>query len=635
MSVPRELRGLVKLLDQRAAGDGGGELRFEQVKEPGLCEVSRRGGAAVIRYAAPAMAGRGLGALLGGLVGPGETCREATPFRMLGVMLDCSRNAVMTAEHLREVWLPRLALLGYNMLMLYTEDTYELPGEPYFGYKRGAYTADELRSVVAAAAALNIEVIPCIQTLGHLEQILKHEAYAPVRDTSSVMLVGEPKTYALIEKMIAHWSRLCPTRRIHVGMDETCDLGCGRYLDRRRHRRGFDLFSEHLARVARICRKHGVKPMLWSDMCFRLGCRSGGCYDPATVIPPRVVRKIPREADFVYWDYFHDDPAFYLDRIARHRAMGREPLVGSGIWTWNRYWYDYRRTEFCAGACIRACYQAGIKEVFFTMWGDNGAYCDHDSAFAGMTFCADIAFGARKPDAARLEKRFAAVCGGNYAANRLGGDIHRGAAPDLDPNMWDDPFFETGFRRWAGDNPRLMAKAARAYGALAGRLKRNAGDRNAGDCLHAFRVARAFAERYALSAALLAPTATRTGPPCGPRGGASRAPCGGDPRHGRLVPGHVDAPQQARGPGDDPGPFRRARSPVPGNGSPSRGTDRGKHQPPRRTRLPLPAGKEEAILRRVRRREGIMLFPGFPRNKVMNAPEAGSAVARDIRSSTA
>ena len=448
------------------------------------------------------MAGRALGTLLAGLAGEGAN-RETTPFRTLGVMLDCSRNAVMTAEHIREVWLPRLALLGYNMLMLYTEDTYELEGEPYFGCRRGAYTARELRSIVAAAARLNIEVVPCIQTLAHLEHMLKHAAYRPVKDTNSVMLVDEPRTYRLVEKMIAFWSGICRTRRIHIGMDEAWDLGRGRYLDLHGHRPEFDIFNRHLARVVGICRRMRLKPMIWSDMYFRLGSPTGDYYDPKTVIPGRVVRKIPAAADLVYWDYYHDREAFYLDWIRRHRAMGKEPLMASGIWTWNKYWYDPRLTEANAGACVRACYRAGLKELIFTMWGDNGAYCDHDSAFAGMAYCADIAFGEKSPDSGRLEKRFAAVCGGSYAAHRLAGEIH-GMAAGFQPDMWADPFFEVPLRTWAKDSPARMRKVADGFRRLSGQLETRAGDRSAGDLRHAQRTAAAFAERYTLAAELLA-----------------------------------------------------------------------------------------------------------------------------------
>lgn len=503
INSPNNIAGLTVLLEKIPRHGKSGRVRFEEIDEEGVVEVARSGNDALIRYSRPSLAGRGLGTLLSGLVGPDQTLRETTPFQMFGVMLDCSRNAVMTAEHICQVWMPRLALLGYNTLMLYTEDTYELPGEPYFGYQRGAYTEGELRAIVDAADELNIEVIPCIQTLGHLDQILKHPEYLTVRDTPSVLMVGESETYALIEKMILHWSRICRTRRIHVGMDETHDLGRGRYLDRNGYRPGFDLFNEHLDRVVEICLKYKLKPMIWSDMYFRLGNKTGEYYDPATVIPPDVVRKIPREVDLVYWDYYHDDQEFYLDWIARHRNMGKEPLMGSGIWTWNRYWYDYRQTEICAGACVRACYKVGLKEVFFTMWGDNGAFCDHDSAFAGMVYCADIGFGAEKHDTAAMELRFNAVCGGSYAANRMAGELHYGVAKDFDPNLWDDPFFETHFRTWAKDDPCAMAEAARGFADLAARLKKHIADRSAGNILHAFCIADVFAMRYKLSADLL------------------------------------------------------------------------------------------------------------------------------------
>ena len=56
----------------------------------------------------------------------------------LGVMIDMSRNAVMSIAGLRR-FLPLLKKMGYNCVMLYTEDTYEVDNEPYFGYMRGRY----------------------------------------------------------------------------------------------------------------------------------------------------------------------------------------------------------------------------------------------------------------------------------------------------------------------------------------------------------------------------------------------------------------------------------------------------------------------------------------------------------------
>ena len=64
----------------------------------------------------------------------------------LGVMLDCSRNAVMSVAELKNFILT-LKKTGYNCLQLYTEDTYEIEGEPQFGYRRGKYTKAELKEI--------------------------------------------------------------------------------------------------------------------------------------------------------------------------------------------------------------------------------------------------------------------------------------------------------------------------------------------------------------------------------------------------------------------------------------------------------------------------------------------------------
>ena len=97
-------------------------------------------------------------------------------YKHFGVMLDCSRNAVMKPESVKKM-IDILSVMGYNCLELYTEDTYELPDEPYFGYMRGRYTQEELRDIDAYARSKNMELMPCIQTLAHFTNLVKHAAY--------------------------------------------------------------------------------------------------------------------------------------------------------------------------------------------------------------------------------------------------------------------------------------------------------------------------------------------------------------------------------------------------------------------------------------------------------------------------
>ena len=115
-------------------------------------------------------------------------------------MLDCSRNAVFTVEKVKSV-IRTLAKMGMNVLMLYTEDTYEVPGEPYFGSYRGHYTKAEIQEMDAYASMFGIELVPCIQTLAHLHNALKWPGKNEIKDSTDVLIVGKEETYVFIEKI--------------------------------------------------------------------------------------------------------------------------------------------------------------------------------------------------------------------------------------------------------------------------------------------------------------------------------------------------------------------------------------------------------------------------------------------------
>jgi hexosaminidase len=479
----------------------------ETAGEKRSCRISQEKNAFTIEYTDTAAALRALG----GILGKTGTTAEETSFSSFGIMLDCSRNAVMTVEHLKG-WLRKLSLLGYNMAMLYTEDTYQLPGEPYFGYQRGAYSAAELREIDAYASSLGIELIPCIQTLGHLAQILQWAAYEEVRDTGQVLLVDEEKTYILIEKMIKHFAENVKSRRIHIGMDETHDLGRGRFMDRVGYERGFDIFNRHLAKVNSLCEKYGLKPMIWSDMYFRMGSKDMNYYDKECIIPDDVKAKIPKNVELVYWDYYHDTEDFYSDWIKRHRDLGFEPIMGSGVWTWAVLWYGREITEMTAGPCIRASLKAGLKEIFFTMWGDDGAYCEFDSAMAGLAWTAELAYtGDVSHDT--LSSRFAAVCHADYDEILAPSDFHIYPESFSSDFLWDDPILRIVWHNFQLKDANFWTKASERYNNIVAKTtKPKTKSTAAGDLAYANILARYLAKKIEINQKLdrLSPAYDRT-----------------------------------------------------------------------------------------------------------------------------
>ena len=224
--------------------------------------------------------------------------------KRFGVMMDCSRNAVMKVEQVKKM-IDCLAKMGYNALELYTEDTYEIEGEPYFGYMRGRYTGAEIREIDEYAKVRGIELIPCIQTLAHLEGIFRHKEYAGIRDTANILLIDAPKTYELIDKMFATIAKNFTSRLVNIGMDEAHMVGLGKYLDKHGYQNRFELLSRHLNKVLEIAKKYGFKPHMWSDMFFRLANNGGYYVNENFVMPQEVVDQIPDGVDLVYWDYYH------------------------------------------------------------------------------------------------------------------------------------------------------------------------------------------------------------------------------------------------------------------------------------------------------------------------------------------
>ncbi len=483
-AAPRELQAGLQIIardyPRRFSGAAGARaVTFIPQAAPGL-QVAAGPDGISIRYRTRTDAFRALGRLLGAEPRNPAAMNfsETAAFDTMGLMLDVSRNGVYLPGTL-EQFILQSALMGLNMLMLYTEDTYEVPGHPFFGYLRGRYTARELRALDRYAGALGVEMIPCIQTLGHLEQILQWPAYSACRDTDKVLLAQAPCTSQLLEEMIAAAAAPYQSKRIHIGMDEAHGIGSGRFRKLFGEKRPFDILNRHLRSVRNICRNQGLRPMIWSDMYFRLGSKINSYYDENSVIPREVTKAIPRGVDLVYWDYYHHDTAFYEKWIARHRAMGAEPVMAGGIYTWSRFWTALPWTFNVTQACMQACRKTRLREVFMTMWGDDGAEHNLFSALPGVQFFAEHVY-AGQPDPARMRTDFRAICRADFDAFVQAAELDApgylrrqpvslSAANLSKALLWQDPLLAI-IDPQVSDPPRL----ARHYRELAPRLARAA-----------------------------------------------------------------------------------------------------------------------------------------------------------------
>ncbi|MDD6031980.1 MAG: beta-N-acetylhexosaminidase [Oscillospiraceae bacterium] len=413
---PALLPGLSALSEDYGFALSEGEglpLRARLWEEGRLTVTLEKAGAVICHHTKNAFF-RGFSLLLEELrAGKGEAFLEEIPqFDENGAMFDVSQgNALLKVSAVKEL-LRRMAMMGLNLLMLYCEDSYTVEEEPYFGYMRGRYTEEELRECDDYADQFGIEMVPCIQTLGHLTDVLKWPAFSELREDHETLFVGGEKTYVFIEHLIRAASRPFRSKRIHIGMDEAWHLGRGRYLDEHGVVPVEDIMQRHLERVMEIVRGLGLEPMMWSDMFFRALCSDGGYYSADESRLRQVAARAPKDVSMVYWDYYHFDEAFYSRYINLHRAFG-EPVFAGGIWTWTGFGPNWGMTFATTHPALESCKKLGVRRVFATIWGDHGTECNVWANLLGLSLFAEHGW-ARAFDEDKFRRRFEFCCGARY-----------------------------------------------------------------------------------------------------------------------------------------------------------------------------------------------------------------------------
>ena len=400
-------------------------------------------------------------------------------FETLSVMLDASRCAVPTVATVEKM-LDYLAVMGYGMAMLYTEDTVTLEDRPYFGYMRGRYTADELRAIDDYAYAYGIEMIPCIECYGHMGKYLMWREAAPIRDTAEVLLAREEKTFAFLDKLIGTVSSCFRSHRIHIGMDETWDMGRGKFLDKHGYVPPIDIFNEYMERLIGITNQYGLTPMMWSDMYFRVNDPSHLYYEKDTTVAPEVAAAIPPNVELVFWHY---GEKFGCDdyMLQKHVTLGRKTIFAGGLWSWIGHFPENNYPMETTRLSLAACRNNRVREAMMTVWLNDNAECDLFATLFGLSFFAELCFD-ENASAEKLRTRFEAATGGNYDAfwemslyhNRFDEGL---AFPNYRDRFLGKPLFWQDIMEGLYDTHVLDTPMSGHYAACAKQMKQHTGDR--------------------------------------------------------------------------------------------------------------------------------------------------------------
>ena len=328
-------------------------------------------------------------------------------FERIGLMIDMSRNAVMSVDALKK-FLPLLKNMGYNSVMLYTEDTYEVEGNPYFGYMRGRYSADEIREIDRFAGEIGLELIPCIQTLAHLKQAFKWGT-VPM-DHHDVLLCDDEETYKLIDDMFKTVKNTFSSNLIHIGMDEAANIGKGEHLKRHGYEKTVTIILRHLKKVCEIAEKHGFKVIMWSDMFFKSASNLGSSADLG--ITKEELGKLMESVIPVCWDYSPNGEEYFENKINVHKNIFKTVWFAGGLYSWYGFAplnkFAIRQTE----RTVSACKKEKLPTYYTTVWGDDGAECPKYANLPSLFYTACLAKGIT--DESKIKAEFKKVTGSEF-----------------------------------------------------------------------------------------------------------------------------------------------------------------------------------------------------------------------------
>lgn len=332
---------------------------------------------------------------------------------MLCLMADMSRNAVFNIPSAKRM-IRYLALMGYNSLMLYTEDTFELPGYPYFGHMRGRFSKEQLKEIDDYAFMLGIEVIPCVQALAHLATAMRWPDFNGYRDTSDILLVGHEKTYKYIQAVIDVCLECFRSRRINLGMDEAHQLGRGNYLAINGYRPQHEIMLEHLNRVVEMCNESGIEPMIWGDMFFRIEFK-GKYRVTEGELSQEVMDLIPDGLTPIYWDYYSLSEDVFSHMLDLHLKFKTPVVFAGGAWKWSGFAPHNRFSLVSTKMQLDVCEQKGVRNYIVTAWGDNGGEASQFVPLPVLLYYAERVY-AKNEENEYLEARAQECFGIGYEA---------------------------------------------------------------------------------------------------------------------------------------------------------------------------------------------------------------------------
>src|ERR1700728_200848 len=155
-----------------------------------------------------------------------------------------------------------------NIYTPYFEHTLEYPNQPMAAPPGSSMSPADVAELVRYAAQYHVSILPEQEAFGHLHHVLKYDLYEGVAETphGQVLAPGQPGSVPLIQDWFTQIAKEFPSPFMHIGADETDDLGRGRTKDAVKQRGYGPVYVQFLTQIHDALSPLHRRLLFWGDI---------------------------------------------------------------------------------------------------------------------------------------------------------------------------------------------------------------------------------------------------------------------------------------------------------------------------------------------------------------------------------
>jgi hypothetical protein len=366
-----------------------------------------------------------------------------------GLHDDLSRGPVDTLDFQKKL-IRTLAAYKANLYSPYFEHTQQYASNPLAAPPGGSISAADARELVAYAEHYHVTIVPEQEAFGHLQHVLRFDQYSALAETphGSVLAPGQPGSLAFIKQEFTELAQLYPSPFLHVGADETIDLGLGQTKSLVDSAGLGKVYLDFMQQIDTTLRPLHRRLLFWGDIAQD---------------SPDLLKAMPapfkQDTIAIGWQY-NPEPKGFAKYLKPFADAGFETWVAPGVNNWSVVYPNNNYALANIQQFTRDGQSMGADGQLNTIWYDDGEALASNNYY-GILFGAAAAWQQGESSIPQFQQSYAEVFHGDLTGKLNQAQIELMAAHDLlkqqakvgdgsDGLFWVDP--------WSKDGQNFAAK---------------------------------------------------------------------------------------------------------------------------------------------------------------------------------